>query len=170
MSTATGTRRGGVVDPETFPETVPLMGLDFAALSEDATIRYVLDDLAHGRGGWVCPANLDVLRQWRGSAEVRELVSQSNLVVADGMPLIWASRLQGTPLPERVPGSALIITLTAAAAVAGASVYLLGGNPGSADAAVTKLTALIPGLRLAGTLCPPFGFERQPEWLERIEW
>ena len=155
--------------PNNAPPTVALMGLDVAAVSERETINYVLDGLGRRRGGWVCPANLDVLRQWRGSADVRELVAAADLVVADGMPLVWAGELQGSPLPERVAGSSLILSLTAAAADAGASVFLLGGNPGTADAAVAELTKMSPQMCLAGTLCPPFGFDREPEWLERIE-
>ena len=145
------------------------MGLEVAALSESDTITLVLGELAAGRGGWICTANLEILRQWRESAEVRELVSSADLVVADGMPLIWAGGLQGTPLPERVAGSTLVLTLTAAAAEAGASIFLLGGNPGTAEVAANKLTERNPRLRLAGTLCPPFGFETEPEWLHRIE-
>jgi N-acetylglucosaminyldiphosphoundecaprenol N-acetyl-beta-D-mannosaminyltransferase len=151
------------------PATVPLLGLGIAAVSEQETINYILEGVAAGRGGWICPANLDVLRQWRRSAEVRELVSAADLVVADGMPLLWAGALQGSPLPERVAGSSLIHSLTAAAADAGASVFLLGGNPGTADAAVRRLAERSPNLRLAGTLCPPFGFEHEAEWLQRIE-
>jgi N-acetylglucosaminyldiphosphoundecaprenol N-acetyl-beta-D-mannosaminyltransferase len=151
------------------PRTVPLMGLDVAAVSERDTINYVLDGLDGHRGGWICPANLDVLRQWRASEQVRELVAEADLVVADGMPLLWAGELQGSPLPERVAGSSLILSLTAAAADSGASIFLLGGNPGTAEAAVRELTRLAPQLRLAGTLCPPFGFERDPAWLDRIE-
>jgi N-acetylglucosaminyldiphosphoundecaprenol N-acetyl-beta-D-mannosaminyltransferase len=151
------------------PRTVPLMGLEFAAVSERDTIEYVLEQHSDGRGGWICPVNLDVLRQWRGSSELRELVSSADLVVADGMPLLWAGGLQGSPLPERVAGSTLIVSLTDAAAGAGASIFLLGGNPGTAEAAVSKLTALIPNVRVAGTLCPPVGFEARPEWLGRIE-
>jgi N-acetylglucosaminyldiphosphoundecaprenol N-acetyl-beta-D-mannosaminyltransferase len=145
------------------------MGLDFASVTERDTIDHVLDRLAEGRGGWVCPANLDVLRQWHGSAEVRDLVSVADLVVADGMPLIWAGGLRGTPLPERVAGSTLILSLSAAAADAGASIFLLGGSPGTAELAVEKLVALNPKLRVAGTICPPFGFEQDPDWLIRIE-
>ncbi len=145
------------------------MGLGIAAVSERDTIHHVLEALSEGRGGWICTANLDVLRQWTESAEVRHLVSDAALVVADGMPLIWAAGLQGSPLPERVAGSTLVVSLTAAAAQSGASVFLLGGNPGTADAAAKKLRELGPGLRLAGTLCPPFGFEQQPEWFDRIE-
>jgi N-acetylglucosaminyldiphosphoundecaprenol N-acetyl-beta-D-mannosaminyltransferase len=151
-----------------FP-SVPLMGLDVAAVSERETIDYVLDGVARGRGGWVCTVNLENLRRWRGSADVRELFASADLVVADGMPLLWAGDLQGSPLPGRVAGSSLILTLTAAAAEAGASVFLLGGNPGTADAAVVQLANLSPQLRVAGTLCPPFGFDNDPAWLDRIE-
>jgi N-acetylglucosaminyldiphosphoundecaprenol N-acetyl-beta-D-mannosaminyltransferase len=163
MSTATPARQ------ERLPETVPLLGLDFAAVSERDTIDHVIAAIEAGRGGWICPVNLDVLRQWRESAEVRTLVSGADLVVADGMPLIWASGVQGTPLPERVAGSTLVVTLTAAATAAGGSIFLLGGNPGTAEAAVARLTELNPDMRVAGTLCPPVGFEADPEWLERIE-
>lgn len=145
------------------------MGLDFAAVSEDQTIEHVLGAVTEGRGGWVCPANLDVLRQWCDSADVRQLMADADLVVADGMPLLWAGELQGSPLPQRVAGSTLIVSLSAAAAAAGASVFLLGGNPGTADAAARKLAARHPHLRVAGTLCPPLGFEQDAAWLGRIE-
>jgi N-acetylglucosaminyldiphosphoundecaprenol N-acetyl-beta-D-mannosaminyltransferase len=152
------------------PERVALMGLDFAALSERETIDYILGSLARGNGGWISTVNLDILRQWRQTAEVRDLVSQADIVVADGMPLVWAGGIQGSPLPERVAGSALVQTLSAAAASADASIFLLGGNPGTADAAGEVLAQSSPGIRIAGTLCPPFGFEEDPAWMERISY
>lgn len=155
--------------PAAAPPTVALMGLGVSAVSERETIDYVLDGLSRGEGGWVCSANLDILRQWRASAEVRHLVAGADLVLADGMPLIWAGNLQGTPLPERVAGSTLVLSLTDAAARHGASVFLLGGNPGTAEQAATRLGELSPGIEVCGTLCPPFGFDGDPEWLERIE-
>jgi N-acetylglucosaminyldiphosphoundecaprenol N-acetyl-beta-D-mannosaminyltransferase len=151
------------------PPVVRLLGLEFAAVSEMQTIGRVLTGVKAGRGGWVCPANLDVLRQWRSSEEVRKLMSHADLVVADGMPLIWAGGLQGSPLPQRVAGSSLTVSLSAAAAEAGVSVFLLGGNPGTAEAAVEKMRERTPELRVAGTLSPPFGFERSADWQERIE-
>ena len=144
------------------------MGLDFAALSERETIDYILGGVAEGRGGWISTVNLDILRQWHQTPEVRDLVSQADIVVADGMPLLWAGGIQGSPLPERVAGSTLVLTLSGAAATAGASVFLLGGNPGTADAAGEVLAGNYPGIRVAGTLCPPFGFEDDPEWMDRI--
>jgi N-acetylglucosaminyldiphosphoundecaprenol N-acetyl-beta-D-mannosaminyltransferase len=93
-------------------------------------------------------------------------------VVADGMPLVWASRLQGTPLPERVAGSNLAWSASAVAANRRAAVFLLGGNPGVATEASRRLVAAVPGLRVVGTFSPPFGFERDPgavpEMVQRI--
>jgi N-acetylglucosaminyldiphosphoundecaprenol N-acetyl-beta-D-mannosaminyltransferase len=149
---------------------VRLLGLEFAALSEEQTINHIITEASEGRGGWLCTVNLDIMRQsWR-SAELRKLVSDADLVVADGMPLIWASAVQGQPLPERVAGSSMTISLTAAAARASASVFLLGGNPGAADGAAQTLRQISPELRIAGTLCPPFGFESDRnaiDWITR---
>lgn len=149
--------------------TIELMGLELAVISAEETIRHVIDEMTVGRGGWICTANVDILRQWYRSPEVRAIVAGTDLVVADGMPLVWASRIQGTPLPERVAGSTLTMTLTAAAAEIGASVFLLGGNAGAADAAADTLVELNPGLKIAGTFCPPHGFESDPDTIERIE-
>lgn len=154
--------------PGVFP-TIPLMGLDFAVVSEAQTVSHVIGQLDRGRGGWICTANLDILRQWRRSADVRELIGEVDMVVADGMPIVWASSVQGTPLPERVAGSTLVFSLTAAAANAGAAVFLIGGNPGTAATAGARLCEANPELRLAGTLCPPLGFEQQPECMDEME-
>lgn len=145
------------------------MGLAFDPLDEAETVANILDAVRARRGGWICPTNLDVLRQRTASLQIRELVDSADLVVADGMPLVWASRVAGTPLPERVAGSALIWSLSAAAAPAGASVFLLGGNLGAAEDAARILGECTPGLRVAGTLHPPFGFDRDPDALAAIE-
>jgi N-acetylglucosaminyldiphosphoundecaprenol N-acetyl-beta-D-mannosaminyltransferase len=99
----------------------------------------------------------------------RALVEQADLLTADGMPLIWASRLQRTPLPERVSGSSLVRTLPAAGAGSGASVFLLGGDPGVAETAAAQLRDSCPAVRIAGTHCPPLGFEDSPGDLAAIE-
>jgi N-acetylglucosaminyldiphosphoundecaprenol N-acetyl-beta-D-mannosaminyltransferase len=66
------------------------------------------------------------------------------------MPLIWASRIQGTPLPERVTGSNLIWSLTASAARRRRSIYFLGGAPGTGQKASLILASRYPGLQVAG--------------------
>jgi N-acetylglucosaminyldiphosphoundecaprenol N-acetyl-beta-D-mannosaminyltransferase len=77
-------------------------------------------------------------------------------IVADGAPLVWASRWQGSPLPERVAGSDLVFELSAAAAQKGYRLFLLGGAEGVAEEAAQRLGARYPGLQVVGTECPPF--------------
>jgi N-acetylglucosaminyldiphosphoundecaprenol N-acetyl-beta-D-mannosaminyltransferase len=85
------------------------------------------------------------------------------------MPLVWASKIQGRPLPERVAGSSLVMTLPAAAVGTDTSFFLLGGDAGVAESAAQRLVGDHAGLRLAGTYCPPVGFERNPTELAKIE-
>lgn len=157
-----------ITDAATRPRT-ELMGLNIDRLSEQETIDEALRALRRHQGGWICPTNLDVLRQYVSSRQVRDLVDEADLVVADGMPLIWASRLAGATLPERVAGSSLIWSLPERAAEAGASVFLLGGNEGAADDAADILRERTPELAVAGTLCPPFGFDRDAAQLDAID-
>lgn len=142
--------------------TVDLMGVTFDALTEEQALDEIFDSLDVGRGGWVIPTNLDVLRQQTSVPEWRDLLGEASLVVVDGMPLVWASVLAGTPLPGRVAGSSLVRPLCVRAARQGRSVFLLGGAPGTADQAANLLAREAQGLVVAGTLCPPLGFERDP--------
>jgi N-acetylglucosaminyldiphosphoundecaprenol N-acetyl-beta-D-mannosaminyltransferase len=143
-------------------------GLDFDALSERQVVARIIGDSGDGRGGWVVTPNIDICRQLRRDPAARELISDASLVVADGMPLVWASRLRGDPLPERVAGASLIFTLSEAAAASGKSVYLLGGAPGVPVRAAAALGRRYPGLLVAGVHSPPFGFEREPGEIEAI--
>lgn len=139
----------------TDPVTVQLAGMAIHALTE----RQVIEQVVGGGGGWVVTPNIDILRQVEGSTELADLVGGATLSVADGMPLIWASRLKGDPLPERIAGSTLIHGVCAEAARCGQTVYLLGGAPGVAERAAVRLQVGNPGLRIAGWHCPPVGFE-----------
>ncbi|MFW6061966.1 MAG: WecB/TagA/CpsF family glycosyltransferase [Planctomycetota bacterium] len=131
-------------------------------------VNLIVDALADGRGGWVVTPNLDHLRRLRLDGQFRDVCRQASLLVADGVPLVWASRMQGTPLPERVAGSNLIFSLTEAAAVEGRSIFLLGGNPGTAEAAADEFRRRYPRIHVAGTYCPPVGFESDAEEMARI--
>jgi N-acetylglucosaminyldiphosphoundecaprenol N-acetyl-beta-D-mannosaminyltransferase len=142
---------------------VALRGVKFAALTEEQTVDMIIEEVRQHHGGWVSTPNISQLEQINESLELQELVEDASLVVADGMPLVWASQIQGTPLPERVAGSNLVWSLAGAAADAGASLFLLGGDDGVAPRAQAVLEREIPGLRVVGTHTPPVGFEHNPE-------
>jgi N-acetylglucosaminyldiphosphoundecaprenol N-acetyl-beta-D-mannosaminyltransferase len=124
--------------------------------------------LEWGRGGWVITANLEILRQIKTNPEMRAFAKAADLVVADGMPLVWASKLAGDRQLHRVAGSSLIYPLAEMSTRAERSVFFLGGEPGAADRTAEVLSERYPGFRVAGTLCPPFGFEEDPRELEAI--
>ena len=147
---------------------VSLMSVELDSLTEAEVLERVAAALDQEEGGWIMPVNLDVLRQLHRDAGLRDLANQADFVLADGMPLVWASRMSGTPVPERVAGSDLASSLPAVAAERGASVFLLGGDPGMAEAAAEHLAERTPGLCVAGTLCPERGFERDPQRLREI--
>jgi N-acetylglucosaminyldiphosphoundecaprenol N-acetyl-beta-D-mannosaminyltransferase len=147
---------------------VTVMGMDIDVLTEHEVVDVVGRALHEGRGGWIITPNLDQLRAFQRSTEMRAMYAQADLVVADGMPIVWASRIQGSPLPERVAGSSLIWSLGTAAPAWDVSIYLLGGNPGTAELAASELRRRSPALAVAGCHCPPIGFERDPSRVEGI--
>jgi N-acetylglucosaminyldiphosphoundecaprenol N-acetyl-beta-D-mannosaminyltransferase len=150
------------------PAEVELFGVRLHALSAEQCVSHIASELAAHRGGWVVTPNLDHLRRLLVHRSFRELCARASLCVADGMPLLWASRLQRTPLPGRVAGSDLIFSVSAAAARDGRRVFFLGGDAGTAESAARVLEARYPGLVVAGTRCPPLGFEKDRAYLARL--
>jgi N-acetylglucosaminyldiphosphoundecaprenol N-acetyl-beta-D-mannosaminyltransferase len=153
----------------TRPRYVRLQGARFAAVTEAEAVLRIVDAAANRCGHWTITANLDHLRRYRREPLVRQMIEEADLVVADGMPLIWASRLAGVPLPERVAGSDMTWSISQAASSRNLSIFLLGGDPGVADRAAQVLQDRFEGLEVAGTLCPPMGFEHDALELERIQ-
>jgi N-acetylglucosaminyldiphosphoundecaprenol N-acetyl-beta-D-mannosaminyltransferase len=140
-----------------------LMGLPIDRLTREEAIEQILTACARGEGGWVMTPNVDILRQVRRDEGLRQVVGKATLRLADGAPLVWASRMQRQALPERIPGASFISWLSAAAARAGVPIFLLGAAPGVAVKAGQALRTDIPGLLVAGTHCPPLGFEHSTE-------
>ena len=133
----------------------------------EALVR--IEDLAEtGRGAFVVTPNADHIVKLQKDSGFREVYRHADLVLADGMPLIWAARFLGTPLPERVTGSDLFPRVCQMAAARDYGLFLLGGRPGAADRAGEILRERYPGLRIVGTYCPPFGFEHRPEENQKI--
>jgi len=148
--------------------TIQLRRVTLHSITESQCIAHILDELDANRGGTVVTPNLDHLHRLECDASFAALYQNADLIIADGMPLVWACRLQGTPLPQRIAGSTLFVTLSQAAARRGRSIFLLGGSPGTANRASAILQGRFRGLTVAGTCCPPMGFERDPDIMEAI--
>ena len=137
-------------------ETVRIWGVPFASLSMADTVSAIGDLIKAGRPAFFITANVNYAMLTSENAELRAINERAAFIVADGAPLVWASRLQGSPLPERVAGSDLLIELSAHAARNGYRVFLLGGADGVAAKAGSWLCERFPGLRIVGFESPPF--------------
>lgn len=137
------------------------------ALTEHEVIETVRAAWAAGRGGSIITVNVDVARAITRQPTLAAHLAAGSLVVADGMPIVWAARAAGQVLPERVTGSSLVVSLSAAAAADGRSVFVLGGADGVPDKAAEALRLKFPDLRIAGTDSPPFGFDQTAEGISQ---
>jgi len=107
-----------------------------------------------GHGGAVFTPNVDHVVLASEHAAFRRAYAAADLSLADGMPIVWASRLLGQPVPEKLSGSDLVGPLMALSAARGWGVYLLGGAEGVAQKAAVALAKLHARLRVVGVASP----------------
>jgi N-acetylglucosaminyldiphosphoundecaprenol N-acetyl-beta-D-mannosaminyltransferase len=131
-----------------------LMGLDFAQHTYDQVLSH-LAQCAKNRIKTLCVTiNLDILRLTHQDPDYYQVVKQAGYRFADGMPLVWMSRLTATPLPERVAGCDIVHDVCRLSHQQGLSVFILGAGPGVADTAVSKLKVECPQINVVGTYAP----------------
>lgn len=113
-----------------------------------------------GEGGFVVTPNVDHVVLAEHDERLRDAYADAALSLADGMPLIWMSRILGSPLPEKISGSDLVVPLIRRAATLKKSVYFLGSAPGVGEEAGRRLRQDIESLNIVGIDSPPFGFDQ----------
>ncbi len=145
---------GSVEKPRT---RVALGGVLVDQIDLKAAVARIHQFLRSGQPHQVVTVNLDFLSIAARDPEFQATLNTADLAVADGMPLVWLSRLRGQPLPERVAGVELVTESCRVAAELDRGVFLLGAAPGVAEAAGRRLQSMYPRLRIAGTYSPPIG-------------
>lgn len=111
-----------------------------------------------GTGFALATLNLDHLVKLRHDAAFRDAYRAQDMVVADGNPIVWISRLAGRPV-ELVPGADLVLPLAALAAAARAPVALVGSTDAALAGAGAALARIVPGLEVAARISPAMGFD-----------
>jgi len=138
-------------------------------ITMDEAIEYILGLSKSRHGGYVVTPNVDHVVVAEHNEELRTAYDEAALSLADGMPLVWLSKLLGCPLPEKVSGSDLVRPLLVRAAKAGLKVYFLGSAPGVGLKAATILEHEIPELDIVGVDSPPLGFEKSEAEEQRVQ-
>lgn len=133
-----------------------LLGLPFDAVDMPTTVARIRSAAAGGPSCFLTTPNLNFLIACQDDVAFRASVVNSDLSIADGMPLVWMARLLGLPIRERIAGSSVFEALRRDAERP-LSVYFFGGPPGVAERAAANLDTEAKGLRCAGFDCPGFG-------------
>lgn len=154
--------------PMTPPPALPhdrfrVLGLRVDAVDPARALAAVEECVASAGRAYVCFANVHSVMEARADAQARTAYEGSSLTVADGMPLVWLGRRRGFLRTARVYGPDFTLLACERAAALGWSVFFYGAAPGIADLMAQRLCGRFPGLRVAGTLSPPFGDLRPDE-------
>jgi N-acetylglucosaminyldiphosphoundecaprenol N-acetyl-beta-D-mannosaminyltransferase len=129
---------------------VNLFGTEIHSLRMDEVLGMCEEHIQKKRPLLVGVVNVAKLVNCRENAELRTSLIQADVVVADGLPVVWLSKLIGDPLPERVAGIDIMFNLLEKACARNYSVYFLGAKTEVVKKAVEVIKANYPGLRVAG--------------------
>ena len=135
---------------------IAILGVPFDNVTTQTSLALISEMVASRRPHYLVTANVDFVVQALNDLELRRILFDAHLVVADGMPLVWASRWLGNPLPERVTGSGITPLLLAQAAAKGWRVFFLGSTEQNVARAAANTLATHPGLQLVGAYSPPY--------------
>ncbi|MCE8009692.1 WecB/TagA/CpsF family glycosyltransferase [Aestuariivita sp.] len=130
---------------------------DWPSLRAEVTRRF-----RAGEGFALATINLDHLVKMAGDAGFASIYAQQDLIVADGRPIVWLSRLAGRPV-GLVPGSDSVMPLAQLAAQEGVAVALVGSTEAALADAAEALCRAAPGLRIVMQRSPAFGFDAQSQ-------
>lgn len=137
-------------------------------LSMDESIQEI-DKLIKVEGyHYVVTPNVDHIVKLEDDKEFKEVYNKADLILTDGMPLVWISKIKKPKIREKISGSDLFPKVCELAAMKGYKIFLLGAADGVAKQAALNLKLKYPELNIVGTYSPSFGFEKNKIEIENI--
>jgi N-acetylglucosaminyldiphosphoundecaprenol N-acetyl-beta-D-mannosaminyltransferase len=147
---------------------IDILGIKIDDVTSEEAVARIDQFVADGRPHLVTTVNPEFIVAAQTDAAFAEILNQADLNLADGQGLLWAARLLGGSLRERVTGVDTLVSLAELSAKKGYAIYLLGAAEGVAEAAAEVLTSRFPGLRVAGTYAGSPAPEKDEDIVERI--
>ena len=142
--------------------SVTLFGMTISNITLEEALCDMQRQITAREPGYIVTPNVDHVIEFKNNPEFRKAYHDAFLVLADGVPILWSSKLLKKPLKQKISGSDLVYWLSEYAAQQGYRVYFMGGAEGVAEEAAGVLQKTYPGLQVAGWCCPPLGFDRDP--------
>jgi len=143
---------GSSAPPLLFPSasSVTIAGIPVANLTENETVAAIDELISHGGSHYAAVVNAAKIVAANSDERLKQILVDADLVTADGMSVVWASRVLGHPLKQRVTGIDLFERLIEHAAHRGLSIYFLGAREESVRGVVDRFTKKYPSLKIAG--------------------
>ncbi len=145
------------------------MNTEIDNLTMQETLQAIDRLIQEDKDSYVVTPNVDHIVQLETDQELREVYADASLILTDGKPLLWIAQLYGTPIKEKISGSDLFPLLCDMAAKRGYKMFFLGAEEGVAAKAAENLKKRYPGLQVAGTYSPLYGFEKDAAEMKKIE-
>jgi N-acetylglucosaminyldiphosphoundecaprenol N-acetyl-beta-D-mannosaminyltransferase len=135
---------------------IAILGVAIDNLTMADVLSIVEEEIAEGGFHQIATANVDFLVNSVNDDELRETLNRCDVVLADGMPLVWASRFLGTKLKERVAGADLVPQLANLSAQHGYRIFMLGADEESSSGAAQWMRRNFPAVCISGRYSPKF--------------
>lgn len=148
---------------------IKFMNIEIDNLTMTETLSAVEDLIRQKTNAYVVTPNVDHIVKIESNEMLRAAYSEASLILTDGKPLMWASKIYHTPIKEKISGSDLFPELCKLAASRRYTMFFLGAKEGVAAKAAENLRKQYPGLDVVGCYSPPVGFEKNPEEIDKIE-
>ena len=133
-----------------------ILGVGVSAVTMPAALQAIEGWVTRRDPHYVCLATVHGVVESQRDEKLRHIYNQSGLTTADGMPLVWLSRLSGRAPVERVYGPDLMLAVCERSLSRGYRHFLYGGGAGVGEKLASHLRHRLPGLNIVGTYSPPF--------------
>jgi N-acetylglucosaminyldiphosphoundecaprenol N-acetyl-beta-D-mannosaminyltransferase len=151
------------------PPTATILNVKVHALTNALTLALIEDFIASGQPHQLTTVNPEFVVEAQRDEAFRQIINNATLALPDGIGLLKAARfLKTTPLPERVPGSTLVIRLAELSHQKGYRIYFLGAWEGVAEKAIENLKIRYPNLQVAGCYAGSPAIEENEAIVQRI--
>ncbi|MBQ9267038.1 MAG: WecB/TagA/CpsF family glycosyltransferase [Clostridia bacterium] len=150
-------------------EKVDVLGVKFDNVNMEEAIERCKEFLKGDQGNLIVTPNPEIVMIAKDNEEFKEIINHAALVIPDGIGIIKAGNILGTPLKERVAGYDLICNLLELGKNGSISFYFLGSKPGYAEEAKRKMEEKYPDIRILGTHDGYFKPEEEGTIMEEIK-
>lgn len=149
--------------------TVRLLGVDLFALTMSEVLNICIDHIAGRHGLLIGVVNVAKIVNIRKDRELRAALDEADIVLADGAPIVWLSKMVGRPLPQRVAGIDIMFELLKEANSRSYGIYFLGAKPAVVEKVIQVVRRDYPGVRIAGYRDGYFSEQEEQSVAEEIK-